>query len=216
MYKSGVQRRGFERFERFEWFERFEGFEWFERFGWFEWFEWFEEFGYNRIIFVPVFRHILSAPPQTFQTLQTIQTSQTIQTFKLFKQHTMSVQLNQAKNTAKRIGRRLLWIILGVFLLICTGYYAYSQFSYSDGYRSGQLVKISRRGVIFKTYEGTLNLSPNGMMTAWEFSVKNGKVASELEGLEGKQIRVHYLQRYQTFFWQGDTEYIVDGVEGVQ
>jgi hypothetical protein len=128
----------------------------------------------------------------------------------------MSVQLDQAKQTAKKIGRRLMWIILGVFLLVCVGYFAYSQLSYSDGYRSGQLVKISRRGVVFKTHEGTLNLSPNGMMTAWEFSVKNGKISAELQGLEGKAIRVHYEQRYQVFFWQGETEYIVDAVEAVQ
>jgi len=128
----------------------------------------------------------------------------------------MSVQLNQAKQTAKKIGRRFLWIVLGIFLLVCAGYFAYSQLSYSDGYRSGQLVKISRRGVIFKTHEGTLNLSPNGMMTAWEFSVKNGQVSSELQGFEGKQVRVHYIQRYQVFFWQGETDYIVDAVELVQ
>ena len=128
----------------------------------------------------------------------------------------MSVQLDQAKQTAKKIFRRILWVVFGVFLLVCLGYFVYSQFSYSDGYRSGQLVKISRRGVIFKTNEGTLNLSPNGMMTAWEFSVKNGKVAGDLQGLEGKQIRVNYEQRYQVFFWQGDTEYIVDQVELVQ
>jgi hypothetical protein len=128
----------------------------------------------------------------------------------------MSIQISQAKQTARKIGRRILWILLTAFLLFCAGYFAYSQLSYSDGYRSGQLVKISRRGVIFKTHEGTINLSPNGMMTAWDFSVKNGKISSELQGFEGKQIRVHYEQRYQVFFWQGDTEYIVDGVELVQ
>jgi hypothetical protein len=124
--------------------------------------------------------------------------------------------LDQAKQTAKKVGRRILWVTFGVLLLVLLGYFGYSQLSYSDGYRSGQLVKISRRGVVFKTYEGTLNLSPNGMMTAWEFSVKNGDIANKIEGFEGKQVRLHYVQRYQTFFWQGDTEYIVDGVEAVQ
>lgn len=128
----------------------------------------------------------------------------------------MSVQIDQAKQTAKKIGRRILWVLLGAFVLTCIGYYIYSQLSYSDGYRSGQLVKISRRGILFKTNEGTLNLSPNGMMTAWDFSVVNNKVANDLQGLEGKQVRVHYEQRYQVFFWQGDTEYMVDGVEPVQ
>jgi hypothetical protein len=128
----------------------------------------------------------------------------------------MSVQLSQAKQTAKKIGRRFLWIIFGLLLLVGLGYFTYSKLTYSEGYRSGQLVKISYRGFLFKTYEGTLNLSPNGMMTAWDFSAKDGLVNSKLEGFEGKQIRVHYEQRYRIFFWQGETEYIVDGVELVQ
>lgn len=126
------------------------------------------------------------------------------------------MQLEQAKQSAKKLGRRILWILFGTFLVACLGYFGYSQLSYSDGYRSGQLVKISRRGVLFKTHEGTLNLSPNGMMTAWEFSVKNAEISKKLQDFEGKQVQVHYLQRYQVFFWQGETEYIVDGVELVK
>ncbi len=128
----------------------------------------------------------------------------------------MSFQLDQAKHTAKKMGRRFLWIVLGITLLIGLGYFVYSQLTYSDGYRSGQLVKISRRGVLFKTHEGTLNISPNGIMTAWEFSVKNAEVSDKLERMEGKLVRVHYLQRYQVFFWQGETDYIVDEVELVE
>jgi hypothetical protein len=126
------------------------------------------------------------------------------------------MQLEQAKQSAKKMGRRILWFLFGALIVFCLGYFAYSQLSYSDGYRSGQLVKISRRGVIFKTHEGTLNLSPNGMMTAWEFSVKNAEVSKQLREFEGKMIQVHYLQRYQVFFWQGETDYIVDGVELVK
>lgn len=125
----------------------------------------------------------------------------------------MSVQLEQAKRSAGRLGRRILWIILSVFLLFVAGFFVYSQFTYSDGRRSGQLVKISRRGVLFKTYEGTLNLSPNGMMTPWEFSADNSQVAEKLQQYDGKMVVVHYKQRYQVFFWQGETEYIVDDVQ---
>lgn len=125
----------------------------------------------------------------------------------------MSIQLEQAKRSAGRLGRRVLWIILSVFLLFVAGFFVYSQFTYSDGRRSGQLVKISRRGVLFKTYEGTLNLSPNGMMTPWEFSADNSQVAEKLQQYDGKMVVVHYKQRYQVFFWQGETEYIVDDVQ---
>lgn len=128
----------------------------------------------------------------------------------------MSVQLVQAKQTARKWVRRLLWGLLGVLLLTGLGYFAYSQMVYSDGYKSGQLVKISRRGVVFKTYEGTLNLSPNGMMTPWDFSAENNEISQKLQSFDGKIVKVHYEQRYKVFFWQGDTEYIVDDVTAIQ
>jgi len=128
----------------------------------------------------------------------------------------MSVQLTNAKQSASKWFRRILWGLLSIFLLICLVYFGYSQMTYSDGYKSGQLVKISRRGVVFKTYEGTLNLSPNGMMTPWEFSAENSAVSLKLQQFDGKLIKVHYEQRYKVFFWQGDTEYIVDDVSPIQ
>lgn len=128
----------------------------------------------------------------------------------------MSVQLEQIKQKTKSIIRRIVWILVVILIASGIGYFTYSQMSYSDGYRSGQLVKISRRGVLFKTYEGSLNLSPNGLMTNWDFSAKNDQVAKKLEENEGKLVRLHYSQRYRVFFWQGDTEYIVDAVEVVQ
>jgi hypothetical protein len=127
----------------------------------------------------------------------------------------MSVQLEQAKRSAGKFFRRVLWFLLIIFLLIGVGYFAYSQMTYSDGRKSGQLVKISHRGIMFKTYEGTLNLSPNGMMTAWDFSADNRQIADKLQQFEGKQVTVHYKQRYRVFFWQGDTDYIVDDVQAV-
>ena len=80
----------------------------------------------------------------------------------------MSVQLEQIKQKTKSIIRRIVWILVVILIASGIGYFTYSQMSYSDGYRSGQLVKISRRGVLFKTYEGSLNLSPNGLMTNWD------------------------------------------------
>ena len=127
----------------------------------------------------------------------------------------MSVQLEQAKHSAGKFARRVLWFLLIIFLLVGVGFFVYSKMTYSDGRKSGQLVKISHRGIIFKTYEGTLNLSPNGMMTAWEFSADNRQVADKIQQFEGKQITVHYKQRYRVFFWQGDTDYIVDDVQAV-
>ncbi len=121
-------------------------------------------------------------------------------------------RLDQAKAATNRFVRRMLWLAFILLVMAGIGYYLYSQMVYSDGYKSGQLVKISHRGVVIKTYEGSLNLSPSGMMTEWNFSVKNGDVARQLEGFDGKLVKLHYEQRYRVFFWQGDTDYIVDAV----
>ena len=52
-------------------------------------------------------------------------------------------------------------------------------------------------------------------MTAWDFSAQNDGVAQKLQNFDGKQVIVHYRQRYRVFFWQGDTDYIVDDVQGM-
>ena len=64
-------------------------------------------------------------------------------------------------------------------------------------------LQISRRGVIFKTYEGTLNLSPNGIMTPWDFSADNQQISEKLQQFDGKMVVVHYKQRYQFFILAG-------------
>jgi hypothetical protein len=53
----------------------------------------------------------------------------------------------------------LLLVVVGVaaYLLICN-------FTYSEGSRTGYLIKFSRSGFVFKTYEGEMNLG--GMNTA--------------------------------------------------
>lgn len=95
---------------------------------------------------------------------------------------------------------------------------------FSEGYRAGTLIKFSHKGFIFKTYEGEINqggiISPTPGTTManqiWLFSVKKKEVAKSLEKMEGKVVRLHYKQYKKMFFWEGDTNYLVDGVELVE
>ncbi len=95
---------------------------------------------------------------------------------------------------------------------------------YSDGYRDGTLIKFSRKGFIFKTYEGELNQggianpAPGTAMVnqIWKFSVKEEHVADKLNGMGGKVVRLHYKEYINNFFWEGETNYLVDGVEEVK
>lgn len=131
----------------------------------------------------------------------------------------MTIQLEQAKQTAGKWFRRGLWAILAGFLLFSIGYYFYRTYTISEGTRTGILYKISKKGVFFKTYEGQLLLSGSMMMSqqsTWDFSAKNSEVYSQLQQYEGKPVKCRYRQKIDAFPWQGDTDYIVYAVDPVE
>ncbi|HWB62841.1 MAG TPA: hypothetical protein VG603_04965 [Chitinophagales bacterium] len=106
--------------------------------------------------------------------------------------------------------------INAIVLLICN-------FTYSDGYRAGVLIRFSRTGFIFKTYEGELNLGGMGnvpntaqMNQMWDFSVKNKATADALMHLEGKRVSLHYREVLKNMPWQGHTHFFVDSVEEIK
>lgn len=86
--------------------------------------------------------------------------------------------------------------------------------SYSDGERVGVLQKLSRKGWVCKTYEGELALYVVGGVAPqiWSFSVRDPKVAEELNKLSGKRVRLHYSEhRGVPTKCFGETAYYVDG-----
>lgn len=130
----------------------------------------------------------------------------------------MSIQLEQAKKTAGKIARRTLWILSIGLVVFMAGYYIYRTYTISEGTRTGTLFKISKKGVMFKTYEGQLHLGGSAVMTqqsVWDFSAANGKVYDQLQQFEGKIVKCHYKQMVDAFPWQGETDYIVYEVEAV-
>jgi len=115
--------------------------------------------------------------------------------------------------------RKYLNIFLVSLLLIAAVaiYFVYF-FTYSEGNRAGVLVKFSKKGYLFKTYEGELNVGGVGnlpntaqMNQIWLFSVKDGAVADSLMGLEGRKVSLHYNQVAKTLPWNGETNSYVDG-----
>lgn len=131
----------------------------------------------------------------------------------------MAINFDETKQTAKRIARRTLWISLIGLLIFATGYYFYRTFAKSEGTRTGVLFKISKKGYAFKTFEGQLHLGGSSMMTpqsVWDFSVKNETIYTQMQALEGKNVKCSYEELIDAFPWQGDTDYIVYKVEQVQ
>lgn len=113
-----------------------------------------------------------------------------------------------------------LFFLIFLVLFEAVGYFVAS-YTYSQGDRVGHLVKISEKGLLFKTYEGELNLG--GLNTAnntvgnylWLFSVPagNSQIYNDLASYQGKEVKLHYKQRLYSFPWQGDTNYYVDKVD---
>ncbi len=117
--------------------------------------------------------------------------------------------------------KKYLYLAL-TFLILIIGVWIYWSyfFTYSDGYRAGLLQKFSRKGTIFKTYEGEMILSSvesnKNVALASEkfiFSVSDKNLALQLDSLQGKNVVVHYTQKNNTLPWRGESEYIVSSAK---
>jgi hypothetical protein len=113
----------------------------------------------------------------------------------------------------------IVWISFIIIVILAAFIYWKFAFTFSDGYRAGLLQKFSRKGTIFKTYEGEMILSSvqsnANVAIASEkffFSVTDDSIAKKLEQMQGQFIVVHYEQKNSSLMWRGDSEYLVDSV----
>ena len=85
--------------------------------------------------------------------------------------------------------------------------------SYSDGERVGILQKLSRIGWLCKTWEGEVAQYVVGGVAPqiWDFTVRDEATATQLSGLLGERVRLHYTEhRGVPTSCFGDTGYYVD------
>ena len=107
--------------------------------------------------------------------------------------------------------RKFLFIIVSVVILGIAGYFAFVYYDpCSEGYRSGELIKFSRKGVIAKTWEGEISQGISGAQI-FKFSVQDSEeeVIAKLKEYQGQYVKVTYKERYATFFWLGDTKHFI-------
>jgi hypothetical protein len=85
--------------------------------------------------------------------------------------------------------------------------------SFSDGIRTGELIKFSHKGYFFKTWEGELSQGLSGSQK-FAFSVLDNEpeVIEQLKNNQGKFVRIEYIERYGTFSWWGDSNYYITKV----
>jgi len=133
----------------------------------------------------------------------------------------------ETKKTKKGSLKRKLFMFIGAILLIAIIASSYAVFgSYSQGYRAGTVMKLSKKGLVFKTLEGQLNMGGAAgsegsdiASSVWEFSVARGneQVVSAIEDAvdNGSRVKLYYSEKFYQFGWRGDTKYFVYKVEKV-
>ncbi len=114
-----------------------------------------------------------------------------------------------------------LGIGIGVLLLIVAVYYLFG--NYSTGTRAGTIVKLSSKGLVFKTMEGQLNLggltydSGSPASSLWDFTVADDDTqvmkALEEANLNGHRVKLYYKEKFYRLPWRGDTKYFVYQVD---
>lgn len=115
---------------------------------------------------------------------------------------------------------KILLVLFLIAIVVVGAWYGISNITSSEGSRAGVLIKFSQKGVVVKTYEGELNIG--GMNTIpstaqanqiWNFSVRDKATADKLMNMTGRKVSLHYKEVVKSMFWQGQTNYFVDGAE---
>jgi len=96
--------------------------------------------------------------------------------------------------------------------------------NYSEGTRAGFVIKVSKKGVVFKTWEGQLNLQSfgaanlnNSFSEVFDFSIPKGDTALyrllQDVSLTGERINMHYTEKLIKLPWNGDTKYFITKID---
>jgi len=126
----------------------------------------------------------------------------------------------------KKVKRGALITIITLTVIAIASLLIYANFTYSEGARNGTVVKLSKKGVMFKTWEGQLNVgafipgdsdNASAPSNVWAFSVpsSNSDVLSQIDkSIEvGKRVKLHYKEKLISLPWRGDTKYLIYDVE---
>ncbi len=127
----------------------------------------------------------------------------------------------------KRTSKKVLKIIVGTALVVGIIVFSYLYWAtYEEGVMAGKILRVSEKGVLFKTYEGKINLETFGALKgtspiaeSFDFSVERDEeeLVKELQevSLSGERVNLYFIKRYVAFPWRGDTKYFATRVERV-
>ena len=132
------------------------------------------------------------------------------------------------ENFGQKVQRKTISILKKTLIILVTFGIAVFAFLYwatfENGVMAGKVLRLSEKGVIFKTYEGKLNLETFGALKgaspiaeSFDFSVEGSQqeVIKALQevALSGERVNLHFKKRYAQFPWRGETKYFVTEVE---
>lgn len=137
------------------------------------------------------------------------------------KKEKLEKSFDSGVKKAKKFTKKLLWTLVGLAVLAITGFFLWGNYTYSEGTRAGDLIKISKKGYVFKTFEGQLKLggidlenTEEGLSDTWSFSVTNDEIVKRLEKMQGQKVVLRYQEINYSMPWQGDTDYFIVSIEG--
>lgn len=125
----------------------------------------------------------------------------------------------------KKWAIRLLLVVITLFILISL---FLNSLTYSEGFIIGKPTTFSKRGFVFKTYEGEIKVSGTDFSEIegidsgkWRFSVEKDIEEDVLNSIEiaiqdNKRAKFYYKEKYLTFSWSGDTKYYVYDIEIIE
>nr|WP_315224145.1 6-phosphogluconate dehydrogenase [uncultured Flavobacterium sp.] len=111
--------------------------------------------------------------------------------------------------------KKFIIISVAAGLFVAAAYFAFVYYvPYSEGYRSGELIRMSHKGVLMKTWEGELSQGVSGSQI-FRFSVldTDQTVVDDLNKFQGQYVKLTYEERYKTFSWWGESRFYVTAVE---
>lgn len=113
------------------------------------------------------------------------------------------------------------FLIFGTLIAVIglAGFMLFARYMhYSDGVRSGSIVKFSEKGILFKTWEGQLQFGEASNL--WDFSVYPGdqEVQDKIhEAIKtNKEVQVTYDESYVAISFWGDTKYFIKAIEIIE
>lgn len=117
------------------------------------------------------------------------------------------------------LGRWLFRLIVVPLALVSLYTWIMLNWSYSSGDRNGFVQKLSKKGWVFKTWEGEMAMAnvPGVMPEKFYFSVRDDAIADKINKTMGKRVSLEYEEHIGLpVNWFGETGHFVINVKVVE